>query len=114
LESTDHDHLGKIITYASGLDANVVIWVVKDAREEHRQAIDWLNEHTDEDLAFFLLQIELWQIEDSPLAPKFEVISKPNDWAKTIKQSAAGGYVTETKAKQLEFWESFRTLAQER
>ena len=79
LEATNHDHLGKIITYASGFDANMVIWVVKEAREEHRQAIDWLNEHTDEDLAFFLVQIELWQIDESRFAPKFEIVSKPND-----------------------------------
>ena len=79
LEVTNHDHLGKIITYASGFDASIVIWVVKEVREEHRQAIDWLNEHTDEDLAFFLIQVELWQIGDSPFAPKFEIVSKPND-----------------------------------
>ena len=53
LEMTNHDHLGKIIAYASGFDANMVIWIVKEAREEHRQAVDWLNEHTDENLAFF-------------------------------------------------------------
>ena len=112
LEATNHDHLGKIITYASGYEAKVIVWVVKEAREEHRQAIDWLNENTVEDLAFFLVQVELWQIGDSPFAPKFEVISKPNDWAKTVKQSAEGGRaVTETKAQQFEFWERFKEYA---
>jgi len=111
LESTNHDHLGKIITYASGVDAKIVIWVVKEAREEHRQAIDWLNEHTDEDLLFFLVQIELWQIADSPMAPKFEIISKPNDWAKVIRQSIGSVKVTDTKQKQFEFWESFKEYA---
>jgi len=111
LEATNHDHLGKIITYASGFDANMVIWVVKEAREEHRQAIDWLNEHTDEDLAFFLVQVELWQIGDSPFAPKFEIVSKPNDWAKTVKQSVSGSKITDTKAQQLEFWEQFKAYA---
>lgn len=114
LEPTNHDHLGKIITYASGFDANMVVWVVKEAREEHRQAIDWLNEHTDEDLAFFLIQVELWQIGDSPFAPKFEIISKPNDWAKTVKQSVSGSKITDTKARQLEFWEQFKTFAESR
>ncbi|PIR38216.1 MAG: hypothetical protein COV34_01215 [Candidatus Zambryskibacteria bacterium CG10_big_fil_rev_8_21_14_0_10_42_12] len=113
LEATNHDHLGKIITYASGYEANIVIWVVKEAREEHRQAVDWLNEHTDEDLAFFLIQIELWQIGMSPFAPKFEMISKPNDWAKTIKQSVGSNKVTETKAQQLQFWEQFKNYAKD-
>jgi len=112
LEATNHDHLGKIITYASGYEANMVIWVVKEAREEHRQAIDWLNEHTEEDLAFFLIQVELWQIGDSPFAPKFEVISKPNDWAKTVRQSVGSNKVTDTKVRQLEFWEQFKEHAE--
>ncbi len=111
LEATNHDHLGKIITYASGFDANMVVWVVKEAREEHRQAIDWLNEHTDENLAFFLIQVELWQIGDSPFAPKFEIVSKPNDWAKTVKQSVGRSKITDTKAQQLEFWEQFKAYA---
>lgn len=112
LEPTNHDHLGKIITYASGYEANIVIWIVKEAREEHRQAIDWLNEHTDEDLSFFLIRVELWQIGDSPFAPKFEIISKPNDWAKTVKQSVVSHKVTNTTARQLEFWEQFKEYAQ--
>lgn len=112
LEATNHDHLGKIITYASGFDATMVIWIVKEAREEHRKAIDWLNEHTDEELAFFLVRIELWQIDNSPLAPKFEIISKPNDWAKSTKQSASGSVVTETKSLQLAFWEQLKAYAQ--
>lgn len=108
LEITNHDHLGKIITYASGIDAGVIVWIVKDVREEHRQAIDWLNEHTDENIEFYLLRIELWQIENSPLAPKFEMISKPNDWAKAVKESVGRGELTDTKIKQLEFWNQLR------
>ena len=87
LKPANHDHLGKVITYASGVNARVAIWIVKEAGEEHRRAIDWLNEHTDESLAFFLVQIELWQIDDSKKAPRFEVISKPNEWAKAAKRS---------------------------
>lgn len=113
LEITNHDHLGKLITYASGYDAGVIVWVVKDVREEHRQAVDWLNEHTDETIEFYLVKIEVWQIEDSPLAPKFEIISKPNDWAKTVKESVGRGEVTETKLKQLEFWNMLRDYAKE-
>ncbi len=114
LEITNHDHLGKIITYASGYDAQIIVWVVKDVREEHRQAIDWLNEHTDEDIEFYLVQIELWQIENSPYAPKFEIISKPNDWTKAVRSSTDSTELTDTKIKQLEFWTQFKDFAKQR
>ena len=104
LEDSNHDHLGKIITYASGKDAKTVIWIVKRARDEHRQAIEWLNTHTDEEVGFFLLEIEVWKIGDSLAAPKFNVASKPNDWGKTQKASNNLG-----KAQKLqgEFWQAF-------
>jgi adenosyl cobinamide kinase/adenosyl cobinamide phosphate guanylyltransferase len=108
LESTNHDHLGKLITYASGLGAEVVIWIVSRAREEHEQAINWLNEHTTEEANFFLIEIEVWQIGDSSPAPRFNVIAKPNDWAKTVKQSGSGNKVTELKLQQQSFFESLR------
>lgn len=108
LESTNHDHLGKLITYASGLGAEVVIWIVSRAREEHEQAINWLNENTTEEANFFLIEIEVWQIGDSSPAPRFNVIAKPNDWAKTVKQTGAGNKVTELKLQQQSFFESLR------
>lgn len=108
LGDTNHDHLGKIITYASGKDAEVVIWIVKRARDEHRQAIQWLNDHTDENIGFFLLEIELWKIDDSLPAPMFNVVERPNDWVKTIKASEG---LSETKKIQLDFWESFNQYA---
>ena len=74
LEGTNHDHLGKIITYASGYGAEIIIWIVRDYREEHQKAVDWLNEHTDEYISFFLIRIELWQIGESNPAPKFEIV----------------------------------------
>ncbi|MBM3252730.1 MAG: DUF4268 domain-containing protein [Candidatus Omnitrophica bacterium] len=111
LETTDHDHLGKLITYASGYEAEIVIWLVKDVREEHRQAIDWLNEHTDENLSFFIIKMELKQIDDSPYAPDFRIISNPNDWAKTIKKSTLDSTLSDTKSTQLEFWTKFKEYA---
>mgnify|MGYP000935122418 FL=1 len=69
LEPTNHDHLGKLITYASGLGAETIVWVVSQAREEHAQAITWLNEKTNEDANFFLIEIEAWRIDDSSPAP---------------------------------------------
>ena len=77
LEDTDHDHLGKLITYASGKDADVVIWVVKHAREEHKAAVEWLNNHTDDKIGFFLCEIKLFQIGDSDIAPSFTVVERP-------------------------------------
>ena len=113
LESTDHDHLGKIITYASGFDASIIIWIVKDIRDEHKQAVDWLNEHTDEHANFFAVKMEVWQIGDSPYAPKFQVISQPNDWAKAIKKSHAKNDLSEIKLMQLDFWTEFRKYGKE-
>lgn len=87
LEDTDPDHLGKLITYASGKSADIVIWVVKRAREEHRSAIEWLNNHTDENIALFLVEIKLYQIGSSDIAVKFEVVEKPNDWTRKPTES---------------------------
>lgn len=112
LESTDHDHLGKIITYASGVDAEIVIWIVKSVRDEHKQAIDWLNEHTDQNINIFAIQMEVWQIADSPFAPKFHVIAKPNDWAKAVKKATSQGELSDTKLMQYEFWSDFKEYVQ--
>jgi hypothetical protein len=108
LEYTNHDHLGKIITYASGYDAEIIIWIVKNVREEHQKAIEWLNEHTDEKINLFLVKIELWQIKNSTPAPKFEIIVSPNEWAKVLKTSAGNRELTDTKIQQLEFWKKLR------
>lgn len=111
LEITNHDHLGKLITYASGYDAKIVIWIVADIREEHERAVDWLNEHSDEEISYFVVKVELWQIGDSLYAPKFQVISKPNDWAKTVKKSATESNLTEAKLLQLNYWDKFKEYA---
>ena len=100
LEKTNHDHLGKIITYDSGKDANYIVWIVKKARNEHRQAIDWLNEHTDSELNFFLIEMELWKIGNSDVAPKFQIICQPNDWTKMVKETYGTGETTELKTKR--------------
>ena len=104
LEDTNHDHLGKLITYASGKGAEVIVWVVKRARDEHRQAIEWLNQHTDNNIGFFLLEIELWQIGDSAKAPRFNIVERPNDWSKTMKTIEG---LSDTDLLKLEFWTGF-------
>lgn len=111
LEATNHDHLGKLITYASGFDAEIVVWIVKDVRDEHKQAVDWLNEHTDDKINIFAIEMELWRIGDSPFAPKFQLISQPNDWAKAVKSSSGQSQLTDTKLMQLDFWTQFKTFA---
>jgi hypothetical protein len=112
LGDTNHDHLGKIITYASGYDAEIIIWIARNIREEHKKAIEWLNEHTDENISFFLIKIELWKIAGSNPAPKFEIIVRPNEWAKVIKTSPTSGKLTDTMLQQLEFWNKFKTYVQ--
>lgn len=111
LETTNHDHLGKIISYASGFDAEILIWIVKDVRDEHKRAVDWLNEHTDDKINIFAIRMELWQIGDSPYAPKFHIISKPNDWAKAIKTSSSRPDLSDRRLMQLEFWKQFQEYA---
>lgn len=114
LDTTNHSHLGQLITYAAGLEAQYVIWIVREVREEHRQAVDWLNEHTDEDISFFLLVIELWQIGSSEPALKFSVVSRPNEWKKSVRTSAQDGDLTDTKTKQLEFWQQLKEFASDK
>jgi hypothetical protein len=111
LESTDHKHLGQLLTYASAYDASIIIWVVTDYTEEHRQAIDWFNRNISESISFFLVQIEVYRIEDSPPAPKFNIICEPNDWGKTVRGSDAGNEVSAVKLLQKEFWEGLKEYA---
>lgn len=111
LEDTNHDHLGKLITYASGKDADIVIWLVKHAREEHRSAVEWLNNHTDDDISFFLCEIKLYQIGNSEPAVKFDVIEKPNDWSRSLKASEG---LSERDKTLLNFWQHFADYAYEK
>ena len=106
LEKTNHDHLGKAITYASVLDATSIIWISPKFTDEHRRALDWLNESTD-DIAYYGVQIELWQIDDSKPAIRFTVVSKPSIDARIAKGKAIGE-LTEGKKTQLKFWEKYR------
>lgn len=110
LEPTNHDHLGKIITYASGLDASVVIWIVESARAEHASAIEWLNKHTSDDLAFFLLEVHAYKIGESLPAPYFKIIEQPNDFTKTVKRISKGGDLSTSQEARLDFWTKFNDV----
>lgn len=84
LEKTDHDHLGKVVTYLSNLDAKLAIWITSNPREEHKKAIDWLNEFTPDDVSFFLVKIEAVVISNSLPAPLFSVVAEPTEISKEI------------------------------
>ena len=108
LERTDHGHLGQLLTYAAGLDAVTLVWIVERFAEEHRATLDWLNHITDEEFHFFGLEIELWQIGSSIPAPKFNIVVKPNDWSKTVKEVSQGRKpVTPGQQAQVDYWTSF-------
>ncbi|WP_411680041.1 DUF4268 domain-containing protein [Clostridium thailandense] len=112
LEKTDHSHLGQILTYAAGLSAVTIIWIAEKFTEEHRAALDWLNEITNDTFNFFGLEIELWKIENSPSAPKFNIVSKPNSWTRTISNVVRQielEELSETKRLQLEYWKAFES-----
>jgi hypothetical protein len=115
LERTDHTHLGQLLTYAAGLQAVTIVWVAARFTEEHRATLDWLNEITDESFQFFGLEVELWRIGDSPLAPKFNIVSKPNNWSRDVGAAARRietEALTDTKQKQFAFWSAFRDYLQ--
>lgn len=113
LEKTNHTHLGQILTYAAGVGARKVIWLAEAFRTEHVAALEFLNQHTTDELDFFAVEIELWRIGDSPMAPSFNVVVKPNDWAKTGQQNAkAAATTTPTKQRQLKFWTGWQAWLQ--
>ena len=104
LERTDHTHLGQLLTYGAGLQTVTIVWIAQRFTEEHRAALDWLNEITNETFRFFGLEIELWRIGDSPAAPKFNVVSQPNDWSKFASTGKTHNDMTETQELQFRYW----------
>lgn len=110
LERTDHTHLGQLLTYASGLEAVTIVWVAAHFTEEHRSTLDWLNKITNESFRFFGLEVELWRIGASPVAPKFNIISKPNDWSRSVAKAARAiddAELSDTRQKQRAYWADF-------
>ena len=106
---TDHDHLGKMITYASGLQSQIIIWVAPRFRDEHRSAIDWLNDISGPETGFFGVVLEVFQISDSAYAPHFDIVARPNDWQRQVKRSSStsrGMPPNETALKLMSFWEN--------
>lgn len=107
LEQTDHSHLGQVITYCSGLQASTFVWIAAQIREEHRAAVDWLNTITDDIYNFFAIEVQLFKIGDSPVAPNFKVVAKPNGWSKTVKKQVNED-LNDTDKLKLEYWTAYR------
>ena len=105
LSMTDHEHVGKLLTYAASFEAKTIVWIAQKIREEHRQAIDWLNEITIKDVDFFSIEIELLQIGDSPFAPNLKIVSKPNEWTRSIRSQRQS--LTKGDTLKLEYWTEF-------
>ena len=115
LDRTDHDHLGKLLTYAGGLeDVRTTVIIAPEIQDEHRAAIDWLNSVTIAGVHFFGVELQVWRIGDSLPAPRFDVVAKPNDWRGTVRAVAADRPLTPTKQLQLDFWTAFRDHLQDR
>ncbi|MGP1393782.1 MAG: DUF4268 domain-containing protein [Candidatus Cryptobacteroides sp.] len=107
LEQTDHSHLGQVITYYAGLQASNFVWISSQVREEHRAAVDWLNTITDDNYNFFAVEVQLFKIGDSAIAPNFKIVAKPNGWSKSVRRQTSEE-LSETDALRIEYWDSFK------
>lgn len=116
LEKTDHKHLGQLLTYASGLHAKTVVWISAEFNEEHRAAIDWLNRIANRSVQFFGIKVELWKIGDSAPAPRFNVVSKPNEWEATVddaKDAISAEEGNRSQKLRIRYWTAFREFLRE-
>ncbi len=102
LERSDHDHLGKLLTYLVNLEAKTAIWVTPEVRVEHERVIDWLNESTSADFAFYLVQVDAIRIGDSPFAPLFTVLAAPDEQLREIGETKKE--LADQQILRREFW----------
>ena len=105
LEWSDHKHLGQIMTYLAGTEAQIIVWVAPHFCDEHLSAIKWLNEHSHEEFSFFAVKLRIVQIGDSPLAPLFDVLEKPNDWERSLNKEVRAQAVSEATLVRRAFWD---------
>jgi hypothetical protein len=112
LEKTNHDHLGKLLVYMVNLDAKTAIWIASDAREEHRRVVSWLNEMTPADLSFYLVTVEAARIGDSPYAPLFTVVARPDNQIKRV--GAEKKEIADSNLRKHRFWTSLIGQCKER
>jgi hypothetical protein len=102
LEPTDHDHLGKLLTYLVNMDAATAVWVTSEARPEHEKVIDWLNESTPDGISFYLVKAEAVTIDGSAPAPLFTVVAAPSEQIK--RQGDEKKEWAERHYRRVEFW----------
>lgn len=108
LERSDHSHLGQIMTYLAGLEAQTIIWIAHSFTDAHLSALRWLNQHTADPFAFFAVQLRAVRIADSPIAPLFDILERPNDWDRAVKEVAkARGDLSTIGQFRRAFWEHF-------
>ena len=93
LENTNHTHLGQVLTYLAGLEAQTVIWIAREFQGPHLSAVRWLNSHTVDPFSFFAVKVRAVRIGDTaaPVAPLFEVLERPNDWDRRVKATVKPG-----------------------
>lgn len=108
--NTDHKHLGQLMTYAAGYNAEAVIWISEDIKEEHRKVLDWLNEMTTEEVNFYGIQIEVFRIDESKPAYNFKLVSFPNEWSKSSLSSSKDTNSTKMEAYSIFFQDLIDTL----
>jgi len=104
LEKADHKHLGQIMTYLAGLDADVVVWIATSFTDAHLATLRWLNDHTVEPFAFFAIQVQLVTIGDSKPALILDVVERPNDWERSVKKATRN---TPAKSERAVFREEY-------
>ncbi len=112
LSYSDHDHLGKCIAYAAGVDADIIVWLSPQFNDEHKDAFQWLNKNSREGIDLFAIRLEVWRIGDSPPAVRLNPVEDPSEWKEKAKRSE--GDISETKKLQEEYWTQFRDLIGER
>lgn len=107
LDVTDHSHLGQLVTYAAGTDAATIVWISTGFRQEHRQALDWLNEQTQADIRFFGIELLTVHIGESLPAPLLKVVAEPNDWQKQVRAATQSAQAGTKTASYLAFWTDY-------
>ena len=102
MANTNHDHLGKLITYAAGLEATHAVLVAETFRAEHRSALQWLNANSTDSVHFFGVVLKAWRIGDSKPAPQLDVVVEPDEWMREVRAETPN--LTGKQLAYRDFW----------